>query len=62
MPLFIDGSKDGTRVASAACCRGYTESESLPGPASVYTAEIIALLPCQCSLWMCPLCQQPQWI
>ncbi len=44
MPLFTDGSKDGNQVASAACCRGYTQSESLPGPASVYTAEINALL------------------
>ena len=42
--IFTDGSKDGNRVASAACCRGYTESESMPGPASVYIAEINALL------------------
>ncbi len=28
MALFTDGSKDGNRVASAAYCRGYTESES----------------------------------
>ncbi len=44
MPLFTDGSKEGDRVASAACCRRYTESQSLPGPASVYSAEINALL------------------
>ncbi len=43
MPLFTDGSKDGELVASAACCRGYPESESLPGP-SIYTAEINVLL------------------
>ncbi len=44
MSSFTDGSKDDERVASAACCRGYTESESLPGPASVYNAEINSLL------------------
>ena len=44
MSLFTDRSKGGDHVASDACCRGYTESESLPGAASVFTDEINALL------------------
>ncbi len=44
MSLFTDRSKGGDHVASDACCRGYTESESLSGAASVFTDEINALL------------------
>ena len=42
--FYTDGSKDGDRVSSAAICKQYQKSERLPNQASIYTAEINAIL------------------
>ena len=42
--FYTDGSKDKDRVASAAICKQKELSERLPGEASIYTAEVRAIL------------------
>ena len=44
VPFYTDGSKDTNKVAAAAVCRQHTFSTRLPSHASVYTAEIKAIL------------------
>ena len=42
--FYTDGSKDGDRVAAAAVCRQYSLSTRLPSHASIYTAELRAII------------------
>ena len=42
--LYTDGSKKGTSVSSAVICKKYEVSARIPDKASVYTAEINAIL------------------
>jgi ribonuclease HI len=42
--FYTDGSKDSDRVAAAAVCQQHEFSTRLPSPASIYTAELKAIL------------------
>ena len=43
--IFTDGSRDGDKTAAAFICQSFEFSKSLPDKASIFTAELEAIVP-----------------